>query len=126
MKGAVEQGRGGAVLRCQKTIARAHGEPVRVANDGAEDQPHIEIEIFNKTPDDHRLLEILLTEVGDGGLDEVQELENHRGDAAKMPGTQRSFERPGDGAWIDESVEAGGIHVAGLGSEHCTDVERSE
>ena len=81
------QDRGGlARFGAEKGIAGTQRQAVGLTHDGADHQPHVEVEVLHQPADDLDLLKILLSEVGDVGLHEVEQFQDNRGDAAEMAG----------------------------------------
>ena len=73
-----------AVLVAEVGVARAHRQAVGLAHGRHRPDPHREVEVAGHAPDHRDLLRVLLAEVGDVGLNGVEELGDHRGDAAEV------------------------------------------
>jgi len=80
----VEVRRDGALFACQVRVARAHGETVGLAHGRDAGDLDRQVEVAHHAPDQRELLCVLLTEEGDVGPDDVEELHDHG--AAEMPG----------------------------------------
>ncbi len=100
------------LLRGEIAVAGAEGEAVRVADDGANDQINRDVEIADHGAEHGDLGGVLLTEEGAVGGEDVEELADNRGDAAKVTGPGGAVEPVAEFAWVDEGAEAaGGVHV---------------
>ena len=64
--------RGLSIVSGQITIARAHGQAVPIANNRADDQPKVEIQVPHHAMNDDRLLKILLAEVSNVSTHDVK------------------------------------------------------
>src|SRR5439155_8221043 len=70
-----------------------------------------DIEVSHHLLYDRELLRVLLAEIGPVGLQDAEQLYHHRGHAPEVAGPPRSLERRGDGAEVDDGLEAGRIHL---------------
>ena len=114
----------------QVGVARAHRQPVGLAHGRQPLDPDGDVEVADHAPDHRQLLGVLLAEVGDLGLDRVEELGDDGGDAAEVPGAaprRVAVEHLGQALDLDRGREALGIDLldrgrvdvvdAGLGGE---------
>src|SRR5207249_5136913 len=114
---AVERQRGAAAFRVEISIARAFGEAVRLAHDGADRQAHVKVQVSGEMADDQSLLEVLLAEARHLRPDDVEELDDYRRHAAEMTRARSSFERRGESARLNEGIETVRIDVTRTGRE---------
>ena len=96
------------------TVARTHGESVRLANCRTDLDSDRQIEIPNHVLDDTALLVVLLPEVGDIGRDQVEQLQHDGGHTAEMPGAADSFKRFRHIRWFDLCGELRGVDLFGV------------
>src|SRR5439155_15599092 len=107
--------RGAAVFRVEISIARALGEAVGLAHDGADRQANVKVQVSHEMADEQSLLEVLLAEAGHVRPDDVEELEHHRRHTAEVTRARGPFERRGESARLDERIETLGIDFGGAG-----------
>ena len=101
----------------EKGIAGTERQAVGLTHDGADHQPHVEVEVLHQPADDLDLLKILLSEVGDLRLHEVEQFQDNRGDTAEMAGPIAAFKGLGELARLDKGVEPRGIDILRFGSK---------
>src|SRR5439155_17378539 len=123
---AVERKRRAAVFRVEIGIARAFGEAVRLAHDGADGEAHVKVQVSGKMADDQSLLEILLAEAGHVWPDDVEELDDHRRHAAEMTRARGSLERRGESARLNVGIETVRVDIACIRREDGINLQRNE
>src|SRR5215212_4670911 len=104
-----------ALVGAQVNVAAAERQTVGLAHGRQADDLDGHIEVRNHAPNDAQLLGILLAEVADIGLDDVEELADHGGDAAEVAGAVLAFETSGDRPDIDEAAEARRVDLRRVG-----------
>ena len=109
-QGAVQDGRGGAVLGVEVGVAAAHGEPVRLAHDRAGHDPDSRRRGRRSAIRRHHghLLGVLLAEDGAVGADGQEQLGHdgrHAAEVLRAGGALQAGARPGH---RDGRAEAGG------------------
>ena len=116
----VDSRRQHALLRGEILIARAHREPVGLAHRGCADDLHAQAQVRDHAANHGELLEVLLAEDRHVGIDDVEQLGHHGGDALEMAGTELTTENAGDPRHFDARRLRGtiGIDLAHLGHEH--------
>ena len=122
----MQDGRGFARFAAEEGIAGTQRQTVGVAHDGADHQPHVEVEVFHQTADDLDLLKILLPKVGEVGLHQIEQFQHNGGDAAEMAGPRGAFEGRGELARLDKGVESRRVDVLLTRSKNPIDVESAE
>ena len=91
-------------------VARAEGEAVGVADDGADDDLRREAQIGDHAAEDGNLGRVLLAEEGAIGFGGDQQLGDHGGDAAKVAGAGCAVQTIAEGWDFDK----GGIGAVGI------------
>jgi hypothetical protein len=76
----------------QVAVARGQRQAVGSTNRLAADDLDRQIEFAGHVANNHQLLVILLAEQRHVGLGDLEQLHDHRGDAAKMSGTELAVE----------------------------------
>src|SRR5215469_18837580 len=71
----------------QVCVARAEGQTISFAHNRTDLDPNRHIQVANHAPDDRNLCGVFLSEKGEVGFHDVEQLGDNRGDAAKMSGT---------------------------------------
>ncbi len=121
-EGAAENERLAAIVRGKIAVAGAHGQAIRLADDGADDQFEIEVEVADHATQDGDLSGILLAEEGFVRGDDVEQLGYDGGDAAKVAGAGGAVEAILDFFDLNEGGGAVGIHLGGIRREEQIDV----
>ena len=80
----VEHGCTRAFFLCQVDVARAFGQSVGFSNDRHRDDLDGEVQILDHSPDDGHLLPVLLAKVRIVRLNDVKQLTDNGGNAAKV------------------------------------------
>src|SRR5262245_524388 len=101
----------------QTRIPRTHGDPISLANSRHRNDFEVEIQILDHALNDHTLLEVFLTKEGKMGLDDIEELGNHRRHATEMPRTKCPAEWLADFVNFDRSLKVLRIHLRRSGIE---------
>src|SRR5713226_10570673 len=78
--------RGPPLLWVEIGIARAHGQPVRLAHDGTDDDLNRKVEVAHHAADDRRLSRVLLPEESDIRLHYVEEFRDKSGHYTEVAG----------------------------------------
>src|ERR1035437_10156840 len=112
---AVQDGGANALLRRKVAVARAEGQPVRLAHDGAGDEFHGKIKLAHHGAEDGQLRGILLPEVGAVGRDDVEELGDDGRHSAKVAGTVCPVQAVADAGYFNEGRRAAGNQRLGGG-----------
>ena len=112
----MQDGGGLARFAAEQGIAGAQRQTVGLTHDGADHQPHVEVEVFHQPADDLDLLKIFLPKVGEVGLHQVEQFQDNGGDAAEMAGPRGAFEGRGELARLDKGVESRRVDIL-LGGE---------
>ena len=107
----VQDGGGLTRFRAEQGIAGTERQAVGLTHDGADHQPHVEVEVLHQPADDLDLLKILLSEVGDFRLHQVEQFQDNRGDTAEMAGPIAAFEGLGELARLDKGVKPRGVDI---------------
>ena len=115
---AAEHGGLCAFVRGEDTIARTERESVGFAHGRRGDDAHGEIQIADHAADDHALLKIFQSENRRRRLDDREQFQNHRADAAKMPRPRCAAQRPGHALFIHPRREIRGIHLRRAGAKN--------
>ena len=105
------------LLGRQVDVAAAHGEAVGFTHGGGGDNLDREIEVGRHPADQRLLLVVLRAEHGDVGLNEVEQFQHDRGDAAKVSRADRSFHRGRNAFDRDVGRKARGVEGILLGGE---------
>lgn len=84
-----------AAAGAEVDVPRAHGQAIHLALGGADDDVGGDVEVADHAADDDGLLDVLLAEVDAVGLDDVEQLGAHGGDAAEEDGSRRALELVG-------------------------------
>src|SRR5712664_2151201 len=118
---AMQNGGGTALGGIQIRVARREREAIRLADDGADDDFGVEIEVARYLGDDTDLLRVFAAEVGKIWLDDLEQFHDDGGDAAKMAGTRAAFEAVAEPFNGDVSAEVGGVDFGGGGQKEGVD-----
>ena len=101
-----------AIGRAEVAVAAAQRQAVRLAHGRHRDDLDRQIQVAHHLPDHGTLLEVLLAEEGHIRLHDVEQLGDHGGDPAEVPGPDGAAQRLGHGAGLDSGLEAGRIDLA--------------
>ena len=106
-QGAVEHRGGGALGGREVDVARAHGEPVGLADGGAGDDGR-EGEVGRHPGDHPQLLGVLHPEVGAVGPDQAEEDRHDGRDAVEVARARRALQRPAPAPTLTGVSKPGG------------------
>jgi len=98
-------------------VARAHGEAIGLADDGADGDVYGEVEVADHVAEDGDLSSVLLAEVGAVGRDDVEEAGDDGGDSAKVARARGAVEAESDVSRVDEGGVSGRVDIGGGGRE---------
>ena len=101
----------GSLRGRQIHIAAAHRQTVRLADDGANDDLDVDVQIFDHPPQYRGLLVILPAEERGAWADDVQEFADHGANAAEVARSARSTHCFGEVIDFHERLEAGSVHL---------------
>jgi len=116
-EGAANSGGVGAVFGGELSVAGGEGESIGFTNGGVADDFDGDIEIAHHAPDEGELLEVLVSEEGDVGLEEIEEFQDDGEDAIEVTWAGGSAEVSGEERFGDESGVIGGVKVWNLRDE---------
>ena len=107
---------GGAfqLLRRKVRVAAAQGQPGLRADGRHAHDLHRHVQVGDHAPDDRQLLPVLLAEVRPGGLHQVQQFQDDRGDTREVAGPRRAVQRLADAGEFHARAEASRVHVPRL------------
>jgi hypothetical protein len=119
---AVEVRRCRALLRREVDVARAHGEPVRLAQCGDAGDLHRQVEVAHEAAHDGELLRVLLAEEEHVRLHHAEQLGDDDGDPVKVARARGALEALGErAADVDAGGETSRVHLVGGWGEHDRD-----
>src|SRR5690242_9779153 len=118
---AMQNGGGAALFGTEVSVARRQRQSVRLADDGADDDFGLEVQVARQLRNDADLLRVLAAEIGKVRLNDLEQFHDDGGDAAKMAGTRTSFEAITQALDVHVGAEAWGINFRGLGQEESVD-----
>src|SRR5205085_9753161 len=110
--------------RAEVDVAAAHGQAVRLAHDGADDDLDREIQVAHHAADHDHLLGVFLAEVGALGSEGVEQLGHHGGDAAEVAGAVLALQGRGDFLDVHPGLKTRRVYVFGVRSPHQVDAAR--
>ena len=100
-----------ARFRAEEGIAGTQRQAVGLTHDGADHQPHVEVEVLHQPADHLDLLKILLPKVGNVRLHQVEQFQDNSGDAAEMAGPRAALQGLGELARLDKGVESRRVDI---------------
>src|SRR6266404_4512352 len=113
----MQDGGGAALVRAEIRVARRKREAVRLANDRANHDFGVEIQVASHLRNDANLLRVFAAEIGVMRLDDFEQFHYDGGYAAKMAGARAALEaiaEPFDG---DVGTETSVIDFGGVGEK---------
>ena len=88
----IDHARSLAVAVLQIRIPRGKRQAIGLANDRADHDARVEVQIARHLTDDSQLLRVLAPQESESRLNNFKKLQNHRGNAAKMAGACAPFQ----------------------------------
>src|SRR5439155_25419951 len=126
LQAAVKGRRALAFLRAQIAITRTQGQAILVAHDGADGQADVEIQIPHQPAKDDGLLEVLLAEVSRVRRDDIEKLQQYRGDAPKVAWPRNAFVQFRQGSGVNPRLEPFGVNLRLIRNKHGGNREASQ
>jgi hypothetical protein len=102
-------------------IARAQGQAVGLADNRKNPDRDIKVQVLDHLLEDDGLLGVFLPEKGQVRLDDMEELEDNRGDSFEVAGPRAAAEFVLQNGNLDGGLVSFGIHLLGTGNKKIID-----